>query len=176
MVVSERSATADELETVLRERAETLAVQDDDPGSETVELALLRLGGEHYAIELNRLVEVRIVSRVARVPGVPTAWAGMVAVRGVLFPVLDLARLLGAAEMPAVEPAVVVLLSGVGGSTGVLLDDLPEVVRVRQEDLARANAASESSRAVTGITTGLVSLLDLDAVLSDPRIHPTAPR
>ncbi|MDQ4025764.1 MAG: chemotaxis protein CheW [Actinomycetota bacterium] len=167
----------DELETVLRERAETLGAADEEPDSEMVELALLRLGGERHAIELDRLVEVRIVDRIARVPGVPTAWAGMIAVRGALFPVLDLARLLGVAETRPAAPAVIVLVWTGGASTGLLVDDVPEVTRVRREDLARASATPDSpSGAVTGVTRGLVSLLDLDAVLSDPRIDPTVPR
>ncbi|MDQ3914425.1 MAG: chemotaxis protein CheW [Actinomycetota bacterium] len=171
-----RSLPAGELQRVLRARARALAREAvDDSAADTVDLAIVRVGAERHALELRHLDEVRVVARPTRVPAAPAVWAGMVAVRGTLYPVLDLSRFLGIEgtdRTAAGGPDAVVVLVSVGGlAAGLLVDDLPELVRIPREDLRTLAVSGGGSGTVTRLTPDLSSILDLDAAFADPRIH-----
>jgi purine-binding chemotaxis protein CheW len=108
------------------------------------------------------------------VPGLPGFWAGLVNLRGRLYPVLNLRRFLG---LPGEAPA------GGGQIALVLMDDMSvalwvdAVADVRQVPLDEigpplAEAAGEpgGARFVRGVTPGLLTVLDLEALLADPRL------
>jgi len=189
---------------ILEERARALArpLRPDD-ASDTAELVVMNVGSERYGVEAERVLEVRSLAKLAPVPGAPHLWAGVVSIRGTLYPVLDLRRYLSLpAELPASAPRKVVLVSGSafpapfaplpgamskgtpialrsaqgamskGTPIGLMVDEVAGVRRLPAAAIGPPLAgASETTReAVRGVTADLLTILDIDALLSDSRL------
>jgi purine-binding chemotaxis protein CheW len=74
---------------------------------ETREVLIWSLGQELYGTPLADVREVAPLPRVARVPGAPTALAGVVALRGLICNLFDPAQALGAAPAEGGERMIV---------------------------------------------------------------------
>jgi purine-binding chemotaxis protein CheW len=80
-------------------RAAQLAKKDDRLGEEKqVELLLLRLGSEVYAIDVHYVYDIRPARKMTRVPRVPSWVSGVVNMRGRIVSAIDLRRYLGLPE------------------------------------------------------------------------------
>lgn len=156
---------------VLEERARRLARPlQGDGGADTLELVVLTLGRERYGVDARRALEVHPLTAIAPVPGTPAFWAGVVNVRGTLYPVLDLRQYLGLPEVEARERVQnVVLVSGPGLIIGLLVDHAPGVLRVVASTIAPPIGGMSESvrRVVQGVTEDTLAILDVDALLSD---------
>ena len=158
---------------ILEQRARVLARPLLTQEAATVEMLVMVLGRERYGVESQRVREVLPLGDVAPVPGVPTFWSGIVNVRGTLYPVLDLCRYLSLPEGEAAEgPRRVVLVSGAGLTVGILADDAPEVRRMPAAAIGPRLAGPSETTAefVRGVTEDLLTVLDVDALLADPRL------
>jgi purine-binding chemotaxis protein CheW len=158
------------VQAILEERARILAqppeaLEDD---GDVLEVAILAIGGERYACETARVQEVRPVAGVTRVPSLPPFWAGLINLRGSLYPVLDLGRYLGVPREKRDEDAEVAVVTGDDFSIGLLVDGVPQVRRVSVRDVNPP--LSGGSGVVSGVTSDLVSIIDLGKLLSDPRL------
>lgn len=141
----------------------------------------VRLGArEHYGIPYRWLDEIVRPRGLTPVPGTPPFFAGVMPRRGQLLAVLDLARLLGVAENDGADEGTamgdaetrLVIVSAAGYSVGLRVAEVLGNDRYRAESLGPAlpGAAGEENW-ITGIHAGRLAMLDLEALLGDPRIR-----
>lgn len=156
-----------DIERVLQERAEALArpVDSDDGREPTLEMLVLVLGVERYGIALHRVREVRPLGSPSVVPGLPEFWAGLINLRGALLPVLDVRRFLGIEESVFSDPPQAVVVGGPTVEVALMVDAVQGVERIKASDIALS--PSGTSSVVFGVTTDLVSVLDVDRLLAD---------
>ena len=103
------------------------------------------------------------------VPGVGKHWAGVVNLRGRLYPVLDLRPILGLDAPGAPEEGQIIVVSASGLEVALWAADVLGVRQVPQDEiLPPPVGAGAARRIVTGVTADLLSVLDLDVLLSDP--------
>ena len=155
-----------------RARARATALVDDEP-VDTVELVVLTVGSERYGVDADRVGGVRPLTELTPVPGAPPFWAGIVNVRGTLYPVLDLHRYFDLPGPDGDDQArTVVLVSGAGLTVGLMVEDAAGVRPVPAGAIGPPlGAASETVNAtVSGVTEDLLAILDIEALLADPRL------
>jgi purine-binding chemotaxis protein CheW len=169
-----RSLNREEMRRILEERARALARPlPSEEKDATAEFVVLHLGSERYAVEIRSVRETLPLEGLAPIPGTPTFWAGVVNVRGTLYSVLDLRRYLGLAEEHRKNaPKRLVLVSGNGLTVGFMVDDAPGVQRIRADDIGPPlpGGAEGAHEVVRGVTRDLLTVLDVDALLADPRV------
>lgn len=119
-------------------------------------VCLISLGGESFAIDLRHVREVFEVESLTAVPGMPAALAGVANLRGVVIPVVDLRGLLGL-PTTGVKLAFAVVLKHGPHQIGVLVEQVPEIRTVHQEDFLPA-----PSRSVQGPTPFVNAILKMD--------------
>lgn len=163
------------IQAIFEERASVLARSSEDAArGETTGLLVLALGDERYGVDMQRVQEIEELQRLTPVPGTPAAWAGLVNLRGSMYPVLDLRRYLSlpAAEASEQRVAKVALVSAAGLTVGLMVDEVPEVRHVATEEISAPVAESAGGRPdiVRGVTPDMLSVLDLDVLLSDPAL------
>jgi purine-binding chemotaxis protein CheW len=168
------SVDATTSQRILEERARVLArpLRAEEP-ADTLELVVLALGPERYGIDPRRAREVRPFADLAPVPGTPPFWAGIINIRGTLYAVLDLHRYLELPEVDAGErQKVVVLVSGSNLTVGLLVDGALGIRRIPAAAVGPAlGETSEAARQIVhGVANDLLTVLDVDALLSDPRL------
>ena len=166
--------SAARIEAILEERAQVLArVPASDAARQEAELVVLALGQERYGVDILQVQTIQALAGLARVPGLPAFWAGLVNLRGRLYPVLNLRRFLALSGQPA-EGGKVVLVSGANLSVALWVDDVLEIRRVPLDQIAAplADAATAAQRGagVRGVTADFLVVLDLEILLGDPRL------
>lgn len=103
--------------------------------SDTVQLCAFRVGSQEYVLDIMRVEEVLLAPRPTPLQGRGLAVHGVVALRGVVIPVIDLRRRLGVEP----EPAGRLLVCKVGlRKVGLVVDRVTQVLRARQEDFQPA--------------------------------------
>jgi len=163
--------SSDKVKAILEERARVLARPAKAmKRHEGIEVVVLVTGEERYGVEIHHVREVQPAPPPTPVPGVPDFWAGVVNVRGGLYPVLDLGRYMGSTA--GRDDGMLVLVSAAGVSVALLVDDVSEAREIRTSDVRSplGGGPDPKSRAIRGTTADLLSVLDLDALLSDPQL------
>jgi purine-binding chemotaxis protein CheW len=164
---------AEDITKVLEERAAVLArsSEDDAETEETTGMVILVVGDERYAVEVQDVQEIEPLGKVTPIPGTPAFWTGVVNLRGSMFAVLDVERYLGLPASQDAENPKVAVVSRAGLSVGLLVDDVSEIRKVRSSEIGPPVAeGSSKAEAVRGVTPDMVSVLDLEALLSDPSL------
>ena len=131
------------------------------------ELLSFRLDDSPYAIPVERVREIVRLREITRVPRMPSWVRGVIALRGEIVQVVDLRMRLG---LPTREPSrrsrIVVIHGDDDRITGVLVDTVEAVLRVREDSIAPvvgsdAGAVSE----LCALDGAFISLIDVDRVL-----------
>lgn len=159
---------------VLDGRARALAQPRDVATPEGGSFLLARVGGADVAVPLARARRVVPMPPISRVPGSGPAVVGISTVLGTLVPVADLAHLL---RLPAAEPAPegrLLVIDDRGSMLGLRTDDVPAVARLDRVGPGGEPApGATASGLVAGVAPGGVLVLDVDALIADPRLWPT---
>lgn len=144
--------------------------------SELVQLCVLRIGAETYAVDLQRVDEIIPVPVVTPLPKAPSFLEGVVRLRGEVLPVIDARKRLGVApasgtlRTPSGKPkrSERLVVCRVGARrVGVLVDAVAQVRRVAKETLKPAPLPSAHVLGVTGDGAQLTMLLDVKALLTE---------
>ncbi len=144
---------------LLQERAKRLAKESVQDNEIPLEMVLLQVGDEQYALELTRLKAV-LPAEVTALPLAPRTVAGVMNVRGEIVSVLDLAALLKF-ERDEKAAASVVLTETKFGAIGLRIYGVPELYQAFQSQLSPALSGRDSVR---GVFEGRVAWLDVDAL------------
>jgi purine-binding chemotaxis protein CheW len=158
---------------ILEERAAALARVPAEAAAdaEGIEAVVFNLVGERYAIETAFVCEVAPLTSLARLPGAPDFFAGVVSLRGQILAVIDLRRLYG---LPVLEEAPLTRLVVLGEGQpefGVLAETVSEVVRLpRGRLLEPAAPAGLTPEHIRGVTEQALIVLDGAALLRDGRL------
>jgi purine-binding chemotaxis protein CheW len=161
--------TGSDAESLLRRRAEQLAKLPLSPDAgDEVEVLACRLGDERYAVETRCLRAVQWVSGITLVPCTPSFVVGIVSVRGEIVTLLDLGAMIGAGAWEAVDPAPVLLLGLPGIRSGLVVDEVLGVEKLKLELLQPSLSGREFARGVGPQDT---VLLDLEALLGSGRFE-----
>ena len=147
----------------------------DRERGEQLPLVVVRLGSDRYAVPITSVREIQRVGRITRVSTAPAFVSGVINLRGVILAVLDLRVVFGLEAGPVGEGARILIAESGGAVVGVLVERIEEIVDVPSAEvrppLAPAKGAVEDY--VSGIAAHggtMVVLIDLDKVLSNPRI------
>lgn len=138
------------------------------------ELLTFRLGEEEFGIDILQVQEIRSYEPPTRIANAPPYLKGVVNLRGVIVPVLDLRLRLGYSETRVGHLTAVVVLHVGGKVSGVMVDAVSDVVNLPAETVKPVPAVGQLGAAqahhIRGIATlgeRLLMLLDMDALMAD---------
>jgi purine-binding chemotaxis protein CheW len=147
------------------------------------EFLTFRLGAEEYGIDILRVQEIRSYEEPTRIANAPGFIKGVVNLRGVIVPVVDLRIKLNCAQVEYNGFTVVIVLNVHGRVVGAVVDSVSDVLQLSQELI---KPAPEMNTTVdTGFITGIASvgermliLMDIEALMSSADMglsdtHPT---
>ncbi|MES2187545.1 MAG: chemotaxis protein CheW [Pseudomonadota bacterium] len=159
---------------VLRARAQALARRVADPpaAGDMLEVLEFRLATERYAIETRHVREVCALQQLTRLPCAPAFVLGIVNLRGRIVPVLDLKKLLRLPQQGLADLHRIVLVGGDELEFGVLADIGVAVRQVPAGSLQPPlpTLGSTGAAYLKGVTADRLMVLDMDHILTDPRI------
>lgn len=110
------------------------------------------VGGEHYAVDLLQVQEIRSFEAPTRLANSAPALRGFLDLRGTIVTVLDLRTVLGADEALGASTATVIL--NVAGRTfGLVVDAVDEVANLYAAQIQRPPQLGVATRVVRGLVT-----------------------
>ena len=135
------------------------------------EFLTFRLGGEEYGIDILRVQEIRSYEEPTRIANAPSFIKGVVNLRGVIVPVVDLRIKLNCEKVEYNGFTVVIVLNVHGRVVGAVVDSVSDVLELAAEVI---KPAPEMNTTVdTGFITGIASvgermliLMDIEALMS----------
>lgn len=160
----------EDLNKILKERADTLARVPAQTPLNLLHVLKLEIAGEAYAVELSFVREVRQVTHITPVPGVPDHFAGVINLRGEILSVLDLRPFF---ELEAASrQGTVIVLNASGRSLGLLADSALRVLRLPADSIGPPLSTFTGARSeyVKGVAADGTVILDALRLASDPRL------
>ncbi|WP_298927393.1 chemotaxis protein CheW [uncultured Ramlibacter sp.] len=137
------------------------------------EYLTFRLGAEEYGIDILKVQEIRSYEPPTHIANAPGFIKGVVNLRGVIVPVIDLRMALGCASVEYNDFTVVIVLNVRGRVVGVVVDSVSDVLELSQDNIRPAPdmVAAMDASAITGIASvqdRMLILMDIEALLSGP--------
>jgi len=159
---------------ILAERALLLA-RESKGAANTNEGRLLaiafQVGDQRFAVEVKDIGEIVTLSQIVRVPCVPDFIAGITNVRGNILTLIDLRRLFGDVGEGIVDLKRAIIIQAGESRLGLLAEEILGTVQYQRASLQRLGNQRHSDRYVRGVTDDLISLLDVEAIIADPKVQ-----
>ena len=139
------------------------------------EFLTFRLGAEEYGIDILRVQEIRSYEQPTRIANAPAFIKGVVNLRGVIVPIIDLRLKLGCDTAEYNTFTVVVVLNVRGRVVGAVVDSVSDVLELGKDHIKPAPELNSSVDAnfITGIGTiksgeaeRMLILMDIEGLMS----------
>jgi purine-binding chemotaxis protein CheW len=168
-IIGEVPSAAEILHQRAIELARPVAAVEAHP---TVEALRFQAGGVSYGIDTAFLREVHPLDQVEPLPGVPQFSLGIFHVRGHIWSLVDLRRLLGHGTTALVPGSKAILLEGKEMAVGVLADFVEGIVHLRAAEISNALPETKTVRVswIRGIHISGLLMLDGRQFLSDTQL------
>jgi len=139
---------------------------------DTRQFLTFRIGAEEYGLDILRVQEIRSYEPPTRVANAPAFVKGIVNLRGVIVPIVDLRLRLGqTGEYNSFT--VVIVLNVLNRVVGIVVDSVSDVLELTDEQIKPRPeiAAALDARFITGlgkIAERMLILLDIQAMVASP--------
>jgi purine-binding chemotaxis protein CheW len=135
----------------------------------------LRLGTEEYALDILRVQEIRSYEEPTRMVNAPSFVKGVVNLRGVIVPIVDLRLKLNFEKADYDEFTVVIILNVRGTVVGAVVDAVSDVVSLTAQSIKAAPQfdAAIDARFITGLATvgdRMLIVMNIEALVSGPEL------
>jgi len=144
-------------------------------GARSGEYLTFRLGSEEYGIDILRVQEIRSYEQPTRIANAPHFIKGVVNLRGVIVPIIDLRLKLACESSEYNAFTVVIVLNVRGRVVGAVVDSVSDVLELSREQIKPAPQLNSSVDAgfITGIgavkngdAERMLILMDIEALMS----------
>ena len=135
------------------------------------EYLTFRLGTEEYGIDILRVQEIRSYEQPTRIANAPAFLKGVVNLRGVIVPIIDLRLKLNCETAEYNHFTVVIVLNVRGRVVGTVVDSVSDVLQLGGDTIrpAPATNATIDTSFITGIASvgdRMLILMDIEALMS----------
>lgn len=143
--------------------------------AKTMEVLTFTLGDEEYGIDIQMVQELRGYEAVTRMANVPDYFKGVVNLRGVIVPIIDM-RIKFALGEPTYDQLTVVIVLSIRGSTiGMVVDGVSDVALLSGEQIKPPPAMGSILDADYLIGLGVIDermllLINIDKLMSSDDI------
>lgn len=138
---------------------------------ELLQLVTFSIGSEEFGVDILKVIEIIRTMEITKVPKAPVFVEGVINLRGLVIPIIDLRRRFGLENKASDSNTRIIVIEINGMSVGFVVDSVSEVLRIP------ANTVEPAPPVVAGVDSDYISgvgkledrlliLLDLDKLLS----------
>ncbi|MFQ5509951.1 MAG: chemotaxis protein CheW [Leptospirillia bacterium] len=154
---------------------EAMEAQATKMDGDTHEFLTFALGEEEYGIPILNVQEIIGYQRPTPIPNAPEWVSGVINIRGVVIPVVDIRNLFGMEHKEYDELSVIIVTQVGERVIGAVVDQVNDVLEFTEDQMQDTPEVSASVRTdyITGLGKlegRLVMLLEMDQVLSGEHI------
>ncbi len=138
---------------------------------EREEFLTFTLGKEEYGIEILKVQEIRSYEQVTTIANAPAFIKGVVNLRGIIVPIVDMRIKFNLGEAAYNELTVVIVLNVAGRVVGMVVDGVSDVIQLGPEQIRPAPDFSSSFdiKYITGLGTvdaRMLILVDIEKLMT----------
>ncbi|WP_275661791.1 chemotaxis protein CheW [Lentibacillus sediminis] len=138
---------------------------------------VFRLGDMDYAVPIKQVTSIEKMLPLTRMPKVPGFVKGVMNLRGVVMPVIDLRLRFGMEEADHPPSARIMMVSSKDKEAGLIVDAARDVLDIQEDRIEYASdvngySGQEAMEGIVKMENRLLILLDLTVILSD-KVRPT---
>ena len=155
-----------------------MAEQEKKTTGEMVQLVNFRLRDEEFGLDIGSVREITRVTDITHIPEAPSFIYGVTNLRGQVIAVIDLAKQFGLApQQDLPETAKIVVTEIKGQTVGMLVDEVPEVLKIADEniepapELIQTGVRTDYIKGVGKLDNRLIILLDLEKLLAPHEVE-----
>jgi purine-binding chemotaxis protein CheW len=136
-----------------------------------VKVIVFRLKDEEYGVEVNQVRSIEKLDHITRVPRTPKFVKGVINLRGVVTPIIDLRSRFGLEEAPYTDATRVIIVAVGELEVGLIVDAANDVIDIPVDAIEPApevvgGVEAAYLRGVAKLEKRLLILLNLDKVLN----------
>jgi purine-binding chemotaxis protein CheW len=144
-------------------------------GSAVQEFLAFKLGSEEYGIDILKVQEIRGYEAVTRIANAPDFIKGVINLRGIIIPVVDMRIKFKLGEPVYDQFTVVIILNINGRVVGMVVDSVSDVTSLTEEQIKPAPdmGTAFSSEYMIGLGTideRMLILVDIGRLMSSPEM------
>ncbi|GFO64887.1 chemotaxis protein CheW [Geomonas paludis] len=134
------------------------------------------LGSESYGIDILKVQEIRGYDCVTRIANTPAFIKGVINLRGVIVPIVDLRIKFNVGEATYHEFTVVIIINVLNKVVGIVVDGVSDVVALPAQSIKPAPelGASLDTRYITGLGTlndEMLILVDIEKLIGSDELQ-----
>lgn len=138
-----------------------------------IQLVGFRLADEDYALAITKIQEIILMKPITRIPQVPSFIEGLINLRGVVIPIVNLRKRFGLESRAIDEETRTIVVNVHDKTVGIVVDSVTRVMRLTPDQLqaAPATITAIAQNYISGLAMlddRLLIVLDIDKLL-DPK-------
>ena len=135
------------------------------------EFLTFTLGDEEYGIDILKVQEIRGYDAVTRIANAPAFIKGVINMRGVIVPILDMRLKFNLGQVEYNEFTVVIILNVADRVVGIVVDGVSDVIALKREQIRPAPefGALMDTAYIDGLTTlddRMVIMVDIEKLIT----------
>ncbi|MDD5433994.1 MAG: chemotaxis protein CheW, partial [Nitrospira sp.] len=147
-------------------------MQAQKENGKIAQLVSFTVGEDKFAIEISDIHEINRFEHINRIPDMPPHFLGVIDLRGLVIPVVNLADKLGIQNQEITKDTRIIIVGLNGDKIGILVDGVSEVIRTSIDSLEKPPSVFRSlnSEYICGIIRNnkqLIIVLDLPRLFKD---------
>lgn len=156
----------------------TIINEDDSANSSQIQLVTFWVGAEEFAVEILAVREINRMTEVTHVPEAPACVEGVINLRGLIVPIVDLRKRFGTPSDRSDDDTRIIVVEVNKRLIGFIVDRVSEVLRLDRDviDPAPDLGHSEVGQFISGVgklEDRLIILLNIGLLVSDLRMNDT---
>jgi len=147
-------------------------VSSSESDSSSQQFLSFEIAGEDYAVNIRNVVEIKAWSRPTRLPNAPDYILGVMNVRGLVLPIIDLKRKFGLGMIEHGTAKVIIFVKVRNKTIGVLVDAVTDIINFSIDNLQPApevhgDIKKEYIEGLIGSNGDMIVLLNIASLLSE---------
>ena len=147
-------------------------ISDTAAASGLVECINFAIGNDQYGVDIMSVREIKEWSNVTHLPKQPDYIRGVLNLRGIVVPIVDLRCRFGQGLTDSTPTHIIIIVQVAGRQVGLLADQVLDIVSCERDEIQPIPSVARSSRArfLSGLVTvegAMIALIDLVPLLSD---------
>ena len=150
-------------------------LRDNSETGELIQYIVIKIDDEQYGINIKFIDNIVRMQQITRVPKVDDYLKGVINIRGEIVPVMSVRMKMGLTEdVITGKSRIIILKTGEGDLVGIIVDQVNQVLTLDSNNVEKVRYDDKKGKNNTSFVNGvghyeggLVSILDLDAVVSE---------